>query len=349
MDGLFHPSLFYIIHTDMNEEILHFSEHYTEYEPQCPIVIPSYQNREGTILSDLKSLSNNKIMLFIYDTDYDLYKQYLVNPNVEIVTINETWRSIQKKRHWIQNYLANNRPEIENYIMIDDDIKKAKVTCYKEDGHITSKYIPIMHALGILEHLHKKYSNTVSGGAGVNTGILSGKVLNKNKYFYQVFCFNNRWLKDNPQCMFRDMQNVSEDNIVWYDCYNNNQPYYSFECIYFDCAVTKSYKSIASTPLNRMKNDINALRIMKHNCKLHWSNAVGWECWAVRFIPGFVQTTKIWNDVKAILDDNMPGWEDISTNYSDDVFRQTFDKLGTYLKPLFVEDTEVSSMNEFIE
>ncbi|MBO7527615.1 MAG: hypothetical protein J6T74_06975, partial [Clostridia bacterium] len=146
----------------MNEEILHFSEHYTEYEPQCPIVIPSYQNREGTILSDLKALSNNKIMLFIYDTDYDLYKQYLVNPNVEIVTINETWRSIQKKRHWIQNYLANNRPEIENYIMIDDDIKKAKVACYKDCGSVTSKYIPIMNALGILEHLHKKYSNTVS-------------------------------------------------------------------------------------------------------------------------------------------------------------------------------------------
>ena len=197
--GGLNTAVFSFIHTDMIDEITYLNEHYTEFEPKCPIVIPSYQNREGTILKDLKSLTNNKVILFIYDIDYDNYKQYLENPNVEIVTIKEKWRSIQRKRHWIQVYLANERPEIENYIMVDDDIRKAKLTCYKEDLSITSKYIPVKNALGILEHLHKKYSNTVSGGAGENTGILSGKVVHKNKYFYQVFCFNNKWLKDHLQ------------------------------------------------------------------------------------------------------------------------------------------------------
>lgn len=342
------PAPFFFIHTDMTDEITYLNEHYTEFEPQCPIVIPSYQNREGTILKDLKSLTNNKVILFIYDIDYDNYKQYLENQNVEIVTIKEKWRSIQRKRHWIQVYLANNRPEIENYVMVDDDIRKAKLTCYKEDLSITSKYIPVKNALGILEHLHKKYSNTVSGGAGENTGILSGKVVHQNKYFYQVFCFNNKWLKEHPQCMFRDMQNVSEDNVLWYDCYNNNQPYYAFECLYFECnnQRVKTYNSIASTPINRIRNDINALRIMKHNTKLHWSKE--WNCWAVRFVPGFTQTTKIWDDVKSILDANLPNWEDINNNYTEDEFTKTFNLLSNYLKPLFNEDKNVSILDKFI-
>ena len=341
------PAHFFFIHTDMTDEITYLNEHYTEFEPQCPIVIPSYQNREGTILKDLKSLTNNKVILFIYDIDYDNYKQYLENPNVEIVTIKEKWRSIQRKRHWIQVYLANNRPEIENYVMVDDDIRKAKLTCYKEDLSITSKYIPVKNALGILEHLHKKYSNTVSGGAGENTGILSGKVVHQNKYFYQVFCFNNKWLKEHPQCMFRDMQNVSEDNVLWYDCYNNNQPYYAFECLYFECnnQRVKTYNSIASTPINRIRNDINALRIMKHNTKLHWSKE--WNCWAVRFVPGFTQTTKIWDDVKSILDTNLPNWADINNNYTEDEFTKTFNLLNNYLKPLFNEDKNVSILDNF--
>lgn len=345
--GGLNTAVFSFIHTDMIDEITYLNEHYTEFEPKCPIVIPSYQNREGTILKDLKSLTNNKVILFIYDIDYDNYKQYLENPNVEIVTIKEKWRSIQRKRHWIQVYLANERPEIENYIMVDDDLKKSKLTCYKEDLSITSKYIPLINALGILEHLHKKYSNTVSGGAGENTGILSGKVVHKNKYFYQVFCFNNKWLKEHPQCMFRDMQNVSEDNVLWYDCYNNNQPYYAFECLYFECnnQRVKTYNSIASTPINRIRNDINALRIMKHNTKLHWSKE--WNCWAVRFVPGFTQTTKIWDDVKSILDTNLPNWQDMNNDYTEDEFTKTFNLLSNYLKPLFNEDKNDSTLEEF--
>lgn len=330
----------------INDDIKFLSENFKQFEPHIPIVIPSYQNRAGNIVQHLQDISNNKIFVFVYKEDYENYKEYDCQPNVEFVQIDEKWRSIQRKRHWIQNYFIK-KTEIDDYIIIDDDLKKAKITCYKEDLSITSKYIPIKNALGILEHLHKKYSNTVSGGAGENTSILSGKVVHKNKYFYQVFCFNNKWLKDHPQCMFRDMQNVSEDNVLWYDCYNNNQPYYAFECLYFECnnQRVKTYNSIASTPINRIRNDINALRIMKHNTKLHWSKE--WNCWAVRFVPGFVQTQIIWDNVKSILDANLPNWANINNNYTEDEFTKTFNLLSNYLKPLFEEDKNDSTLEEF--
>jgi len=327
------------------EQIKFYSEHYQDYLPKCPIVIPSYQNREGTILKDLKSLSDNKIMLFIYDTDYPKYKQYEDN-QVEIVQIPEKWRSIQRKRHWIQVYLANNRPEIENYIMIDDDIRKAKVRCFKENGSVTSKYIPIKNAFGILEEVHKKYSNTISGGAGANTNILSDK-LYKNTYFYQTFCFNNKWVKDHPQCMFRDLQNVSEDNVIWYDCWCNEQKYYSFEFLYFEFNTqrSKSYSSIASTSTNVMKNNINALRIIKQNCKVHWSNE--WNCWGIRFVPNYYE--KLWPQLKILLDENMPGWEDLTVTFDDKTYQKVFTRINNDFENILNKKASVSTISDFFE
>ena len=325
------------------EEIKFYSEHYQEFSPKCPIVIPSYQNRDGTILNNLSSLSDNKIILFIYNTDYNNYKQY-ENGQVEIVQINETWRSIQKKRHRIQNYLANNRPEIENYIMIDDDIQKAKIRCFKEDGKATSKYIPIKNALGVLEHLHKKYSNTVSGGAGVNQGLLSNK-LYKNSFFYQTYCFNNIWVKDHPNCMFRDLQNVSEDNVIWFDCWTNGQKYYSFEllCFEYNNQKNKNYNSIASTSLNVMKNLINAIRIIKQNSKIHWSTE--WDDWAIRFKPNYYEP--LWPQLKEILDENMPDWENLDTDYTDQTFINVYDIIRTRFEPILKEDNN-SLMDDFL-
>ena len=323
----------------MNNEILYYNEHYTEFEPQCPIVIPSYQHRDNTILNNLKSLSNNKIMLFIYDTDYELYKEH-EDEQIEIIQIHEQWRSIQRKRHWIQTYLANNRPEIENYIMIDDDIKKAKLTSYKENGSVTSKYIPIINALGILEHLHKKYSNTISGGASISMGILNDVNLYTTQPIYQVYLINNKLIKDHPQCMFRDMQNVSEDNVVWYDCYNNNITHYSFSCLYFvfNNQTNKKYSSIASTPMNRMRNLINALRVMKSNCKFTHSSE--WNCWSIRFTKSY---EPLYPNAKEILDKNMPNWEDLTVDYSDNVFNKVFEEIDKLL-----DNGQDSEINDFL-
>lgn len=323
--------------------VKNYSVNFQNYTPQCPIIIPSYKNRPGTILNNLSSLSNNKIILFIYDTDYINYKQY-ENNQIEIVQIHEQWRSIQKKRHWIQNYLANNRPEIENYLMIDDDINKAKISLIKDDGKITSKYIPLINALGILEDVHKKYSNTISGGSNTNTGILSGTLV-RNTYFYRTYCINNKWVKNNPNCMFRDLENVAEDTVIWYDCYNNQQQYYAFDFLFFEYKDQKSgkYSSISSTPINIAKNMINGLRIMKINCQINWSKE--WNCWSVRFIPKYNES--LWPQLKEILDTNMPDWEDINKTFSNQTFITTFDLINKKVEPIVNKKAIVSTLTDF--
>lgn len=307
----------------LNETIKYYQEHYKEYSPKFPIVIPSYQNRDLTILKDLKSLTDNHIILFIYDTDYVNYKQY-ENDQVEIVQISVPWRSIQRKRHWIQEYLAYNRPEIENYIMLDDDITKARLSCIN-DGKSTSMYIPVKNALGILEDLHKKYCTTVSGGSVYSITVAHPTKLISRSSIYQTYCFNNKWVKEHPECMFRDLQNVSEDNVIWYDCWKNGQDWCNFQILRFDFlgGNNKKYKSIASTPINVIKNMINALRILKDNCIIHWSK--DWNTWAIRF--RFNCYEPLWHQIKTILDTDMPGWEDITVTYNDTDYINVNDKI----------------------
>ena len=73
---------------------------------KCPIVIPSYKNRDGNLVQHLEQVSDNKIYVFVYADDYDNYKEYDCKPNVEFVKLNVNWRSIQKKRRYIQDYFA---------------------------------------------------------------------------------------------------------------------------------------------------------------------------------------------------------------------------------------------------
>ena len=300
-----------------NEIVTHYGEHYLDYSPKCPIVIPSCGNRENTILDKLNTLSKNRIILFVYANEYKQYKKY-ESSKVEIVQIDSKWRSIQRKRNWIQNYLKYDYT-IDHYIMVDDDISRAKIRTFKENGKTTSMYIPIENALGILENAHMKYSNTISGGAGMNISILSPNLYNE-KPFYQIFCISNKWVRENPNCMFRDLQNVSEDNVIFYDCWKNEQPYHSFEFLYFEC--NGKIPTIASSKINIMKNNINALRIMKENGNVHWSNS--WKCWGIRL------TKKInvnWNLYKSILDKKMKNWENLENDYDDRIFRKTFKEI----------------------
>ena len=318
-----------------------YNRHKT-FSPKCPIVIPSYMNRSFTILNNLKSLSDNKIILFIYDTDYNLYKQY-ENEQVEIVQIKEKWRSIQRKRHWIQVYLANERPEIENYIMLDDDLSKAKLRTFVGDKQ-TSRYIPVKNALGVLENLHKKFCNTVSCTASTNLGLL-GSNLYTDKPGYQVFCFNNEWVRNNPNCMFRDMQNVSEDNVIWYDCWKNDQPYCCFELLYFEFVNQRQskYNSIASTPTNMVKNSINAIRIIKDSSKFAFSKEWA-KSWFIKFSK---KPNRYWSDIKAIMDKLMPNWEDLTAQYSMNAYNAVYNEIDTLLRTVVYAEQQ-SAVDEFL-
>ena len=80
-----------------------------------PIVIPSYKNRVGNLVQHLEQVSDNKIYVFVYNDDYYNYKEYDCKPNVEFVKLNVNWRSIQKKRRYIQDYYGQRTSELGKF------------------------------------------------------------------------------------------------------------------------------------------------------------------------------------------------------------------------------------------
>lgn len=292
---------------------------------KCPIVIPSYKNRVGNLVQHLEQVSDNKIYVFVYADDYDNYKEYdcselasLVKPNVEFVKLNVSWRSIQKKRRYIQDYFAE-RPEIERYLMIDDDIKGSRI-----NNKGKTENIDLKSALATLEELHIKYGNgTVSGTEFNNLAFAHATRIVKQNPFYQVFLFENKWVIEHPECRFRDMENVAEDVVIWYDCIKHNQPFSCFQTLYF---ITADKDSIASSSINLIKNQINALRIMKNECKITISSS--WGCW----IPGIGKPCPFYMDLKTIMDKELPNWEDLEQSFTVPQYQSCFSKIDNVVK-----------------
>lgn len=163
-------------------------------------MIPSYKNRVGNLVQHLEQVSDNKIYVFVYADDYDNYKDYDCKPNVEFVKLNVNWRSIQKKRRYIQDYFAQ-RPDIERYIMIDDDVKGCRI-----NNNGKTENIDLKSALATLEELHTKYGKgTVSGTEFNNLAFAHATKIVKQNPFYQVFLFDNDWVIEHPECRFRNM------------------------------------------------------------------------------------------------------------------------------------------------
>lgn len=299
----------------------------------CPIVIPSYKNRAGNLVQHLEQVSDNKIYVFVYADDYVNYKEYDCKQNVEFVKLDVEWRSIQKKRRYIQDYFAK-RPEIERYFMIDDDLRFGKIN---ENGK--TRKIDLKTALATLEELHIKYGvNTVSGPEGENIAFAHANKIFKEHAFYQVFLFENKWVIEHPECRFRDMENVAEDMIIWYDCKKNNQPFYAFQTIWID-AYNKD--SLASSSINLKKNQINALRIVKNECKLnvsHW-----WKSWCI----GLGYNCPFFIDIKQILDSNLPDWWNLNNNYTNQKFEICYNEIDQIVKEKLQKPT--STLGDFLQ
>ena len=300
---------------------------------KCPIVIPSYKNRVGNLVQHLEQVSDNKIYVFVYADDYENYKEYDCKPNVEFVKLNVNWRSIQKKRRYIQDYFAE-RPDIERYIMIDDDLRFGKIN---ENGK--TRKIDLKFALATLEELHIKYGvKTVSGPEGDNLAFAHANKPFKEHAFYQVFLFENKWVIEHPECRFRDMENVAEDIIIWYDCKKNNQPFYAFQTIWIDAYNTNS---LASSSINLKKNQINALRIMKNECKLtisHW-----WKSWCI----GLSNSCPFFIDIKQILDKHLTDWCNLDNNYTNKNFEICYNEIDQIVKEKLTKPT--STLGDFLQ
>ena len=195
--------------------------------PICPIVIPSYKLRSHSWIRKLNEISDNDIYVFVYDDDYvkSGYDKLKVNNNVHFVKIHANWRSIQKKRYFIQKYMLNLK-HIKYYIMMDDDINVIKLT-----STIPGKYapkIPIKQGLWVLSKTGEKYKNsdyfcitTSSVDMRPVHFMREQKYATENRLSCQVFLFYNKGI------YFRDCENYSEDVVIWFDALNNNKKWLS--------------------------------------------------------------------------------------------------------------------------
>ena len=84
--------------------------------------------------------------------------------------------------------------------------------------------------LAKLEELHIKYNGKTFSGTAANSMVMAHATKDyTNDLFVHVFIFENVWLINNPDCRFRDLQNVAEDVTIFYDSKINNYKYYRFE------------------------------------------------------------------------------------------------------------------------
>lgn len=297
----------------------------------CPIVIPTYKNRPGNLVQKLDQFKNRSVFVFVYENDYENYKEYDCYENVEFVKLNVDWRSIQKKRRFIQEWFVK-RPEIVRYIMIDDD-------CYsgRFSQNNKTKPITLLELLNLLEEYHLKYGHrTVSGVEFNNLAFAHATKIVKQNPFYQCFLFENSWVINHPECRFRYLQNVAEDVVIWFDCVQNNQPFDCFQNLYL---ITNKCDSLASSNVNLIKNQINALRIMKHQCKIVMSSS--WHCWIV----GIGKPCPFYYEIKNVLDNLMPHWEYLQTNYDDSTYIKSYNEINNIVVS---KQKPVSALGDFL-
>ena len=333
--------------------------------PKCPIAIPTYKNRPDNIVRNLDNVSDNEIYVFCYKDDYENYKQYDCKKNVTFVKLDVPWRSIQKKRVFIQNYFIQ-RPEIERYIMIDDDM----IGCRIQDTDGKAKNITLKEGLCLLEKNHIKYCKTMSGGCYSSITMAHTDIdVNYNKRFLQVFCFENSWVIEHPECRFKDYQNMAEDLIIFFDALKNKQQFCRFDKIRFTPIERKSHESLASSEDNLIKNFTNGLRYMKEYSKPEISKYFTARrnklSWCIDYQKDLKINEKYEQKIKPILEKYMPGFEDLNNDYDIETFIFVFDEITNVLakdfkyskrksdiavfKPLMDEFNKVNSLTDFYE
>lgn len=91
-----------------------------------PIAVPSYRNRNGTIISKLGEIPT-RVFLFVYEDDRQNYpEEFPENVTVVVIThkdfedLGMEWRGLPQKRHFIVEYCKKNG--IKEVIQMDDDI-----------------------------------------------------------------------------------------------------------------------------------------------------------------------------------------------------------------------------------
>ena len=256
-----------------NEELMtlnYIKDNIDSMEPSIPIVIPSYKNRPGNIVQNLECLSNNDIYVFVYEDDYlaSAYNQYDNKPNVHFVKIQAEWRSIQRKRHFIQKYFLE-RPEIHDYIMIDDDVTDSKMWTIDKVKH---NHLPLINFFGAFEYAHKslgdKRTYSCTAASDLEFGHYDFKEFMKiHGQLHQVFAISNDFVKSSG-IMFRDAENISEDVLLTADLMKAGYDTNTFSWMQYMLTHNMDLKySLASTMDKQHLYVINTLSILRENAR----------------------------------------------------------------------------------
>ena len=292
-----------MISTEERNQIIEYDNNWKKYTPTIPVVVISYKFRSNCILKHPENISNNEIICVVYDEDYTAsgYDK-ITAPNVTFVKIKEQWRNFRFKKHWLQNYMADNRPDVKDYIIIDDDLNNCKIADLRPESTKNCIYIPLKNALGILCDLHLKNKDIFSGGCPyeIQTGTYAKKpelYVNNKTAWTQHSVLNNDFLREHRDLMFRSIEYLSEDFVWFYDCYNAGITTNSYPFVYIGEGTHKP-NSLASSKDANKKNVIGALRIMKDKAKITLVNHK--TSLSVKF--GWGKVNKDWNMIKTILD-----------------------------------------------
>ena len=280
--------------------------------PICPIVIPSYKLRSHSWVRKLNEISDNDIYVFVYDDDYvkSGYDKLKVNNNVHFVKIHETWRSIQKKRYFIQKYMLNLK-DVKYYIMIDDDIDIMKLTSTKP-GKYAPK-VPIKQALWVLSKVGEKYEN--SDYIAIVTSrcdMRSVHFMREQKYATENRIASNVFLFYNNGVYFRDTEKIAEDIIVWFDAFNNNKKWLSLNFLTMYDSNAGSEKVSLTSNNSRFADLIyNSFKILKDKMYIKKTKMNGY-LFSISFRE---KPNPLYKDYLEIMNENISNEEKIDKIY----------------------------------
>lgn len=264
-------------------------------KPTIPIVIPSYKNREGCLARRLDELSGCNVYVFVYDDDFWRYEQC---SNVTYVRILEDWRSIQRKRHLINEYMLK-EPGVTDYILVDDDIECGEVWTLDRVRH---KNVPLRQFLGALQLAHQSLDEpTISTSAPNNMefGHFDFDTFNFTRHqLHRIYVISNDFIRKSG-IMFRDQEDISEDVLITHDLQTNGYDTVSFPWLQAKWLSRYEGKgSVASSIEKRERYTINTTRQLRDNTKFVL-NSKGW--FEIRYSK---TANKLWSVVQPIVDSN---------------------------------------------
>ena len=96
-----------------------------------------------------------------------------------------------------------------------------------------------------------------------------------------------------------------------------------------------------TTTKNMIVNQINALRIMKNECKIAISSS--WGCW----IPGIGKPCPFYMDLKTIMDKELPKWENLERSFTVPQYQSCFYKIDQIVKEKLTKP--MSTLGDFLQ